>query len=94
MSTARRRRNLPFIPQFCVHQNSPHLARDRTPVTGELVEWLPLLTEPASPLSGGLQYVVRFAPLRPPAIADRLTSKSFMLSFRGCLSDLIYTKQQ
>lgn len=80
MSTARKRRNL-LYSQFYVHQNSTHLARDRTPVTGELVEWLPLLTEPASPLSGGLQYVVRFAPLRPPAIADRLTSKSFVFSF-------------
>lgn len=51
-----------------------YLVRDRTPVTGELVEWLPLLTEPCSLLSGGLQYVVRFAPLLPPAIADTPTA--------------------
>lgn len=51
-----------------------YLVRDLTPVTGELVEWLPLLTEPGSPLSGGLQYVVRFAPLLPPAMADTLSS--------------------
>lgn len=51
-----------------------YLVRDRTPVTGELVEWLPLLTEPGSLLSGGLQYVVRFAPLLPPAIADTPTA--------------------
>lgn len=51
-----------------------YLVRDLTPVTGELVEWLPLLTEPGSPLSGGLQYVVRFAPLLPPAMADTLST--------------------
>lgn len=51
----------------------PVLVRDRTPVTGELVEWFPLPIEPGSLLSGGLQYVVRFAPLLPPAIADTPT---------------------
>lgn len=35
--------------------------------------WLPLLTDPWSLLTGGLQYVVRFAPLLPPAIADKPT---------------------
>lgn len=56
-----------------------YLVRDRTPVTGELVEWLPLLTEPGSLLSGGLQYVVRFAPLLPPAIADTPTTHSSLV---------------
>lgn len=50
-----------------------YLVRDRTPVTGELVVWLPLPTEPGSLLRGGLQYVVRFVPLLPPAIADTPT---------------------
>lgn len=50
-----------------------YLVRDLTPVTGELVGWLPLATEPCSLLSGGLQYDVRFAPLLPPAMADNLS---------------------
>lgn len=59
----------------CVAQTrvKVYLVRDLTPVTGELVGWLPLVTEPCSLLSGGLQYDVRFAPLLPPAIADNLS---------------------
>lgn len=58
-----------------------YLVRERTPVTGELVEWLPLLTEPGSLLSGGLQYVVRFAPLLPPAITDTPTTHLSLLQY-------------
>lgn len=63
-----------------------HLVRDRTPVTGELVEWFPLPTEPGSLLSGGLQYVVRFAPRLPPAMADTCTSPVPALCLKICLS--------
>lgn len=44
-----------LLSVFTIYCISAHLVRDRTPVTGELVEWLPLLTEPGSLLSGGLQ---------------------------------------
>lgn len=62
-------------------QTCPHLVRDLTPVTGELVEWLPLPTEPVSLLSGERQYVVLFAPLLPPAIPDPLFPLSIFLHF-------------
>lgn len=68
-----------------------YLVRERTPVTGELVEWLPLPTEPGSLPSGGLQYVVRFAPLLPPAMADTPTvrwSLLLLLSVCGVISPL------
>lgn len=62
-------------------QTCPHLVRDLTPVTGELVEWLPLPTEPVSLLSGERQYVALFAPLLPPAIPDPLFPSQFLLHF-------------
>lgn len=64
----------------------PVLARDRTPVTGELVEWFPLVIEPCSLFSaGGLQYAVLFPPLLPPAIADTPT-----VHFRRLSSSAVY----
>lgn len=56
----------------------PGLVLDRTPVMGELVEWFPLLMEPGSLLRGVLQYVVRFVPLLPPAIADSRPAVHFV----------------
>lgn len=81
----------------CLRSSMSDLVRDRTPVTGELVEWLPLLTEPGSPLRGGLQYVVRFAPLLPPAMADTPTAHCSRLwvyfqDFSPC--NLFATRQQ
>lgn len=69
-------RRIPGTAPYMMVRFSTYLVRERTPVTGELVVWLPLLTEPGSLLSGGLQYVVRFAPLLPPAIADTPTAHS------------------
>lgn len=62
-----------------VYQSLTYLVRDLTPVTGELVVWFPFPTEPESLLNGGLQYVVRFAPLLPPAIVDTPTAHLFQL---------------
>lgn len=73
-----------------VCQSLTYLVRDLTPVTGELVVWFPLPTEPESLLNGGLQYVVRFAPLLPPAIVDTPTAHLFQLFWWYVLSVFLY----